>query len=53
MLKSQEYSNCHEPLSQEWINGRLSKLAVAYVVTGLESCRLDWKDLQYPQPDAI
>ena len=22
MLKSQEYSNCHEPLSQEWINGR-------------------------------
>ena len=21
MLKSQEYSNCHEPLSQEWING--------------------------------
>ena len=22
MLKSQEYSNCHEPLSQECINGR-------------------------------
>ena len=22
MLKSPEYSNCHEPLSQEWINGR-------------------------------
>ena len=22
MLKSQEYSNCHEPLSQERINGR-------------------------------
>ena len=22
MVKSQEYSNCHEPLSQEWINGR-------------------------------
>ena len=22
MLKSQEYSNCHEPLSQEWINVR-------------------------------
>ena len=21
MLKSQEYRNCHEPLSQEWING--------------------------------
>ena len=21
MLKSQEYSNCHEPLSQEWIMG--------------------------------
>ena len=22
MLKSPEYSSCHEPLSQEWINGR-------------------------------
>ena len=22
MLKSREFSNCHEPLSQEWINGR-------------------------------
>ena len=22
MLKSQEYSNCNESLSQEWINGR-------------------------------
>ena len=21
MLKLREYSNCHEPLSQEWING--------------------------------
>ena len=30
MLKSYEYSNCHEPLSQEWINGRYqtSKLYV-------------------------
>ena len=22
MLKSPGYSNCHEPLSQEWMNGR-------------------------------
>ena len=22
MLKSPEYSNCHEPLSQEWVNRR-------------------------------
>ena len=22
MLKSREYSNCHAPLSQQWINGR-------------------------------
>ena len=22
MLEQQEYSNCHEPLSQKWINGR-------------------------------
>ena len=22
MFKSQEYSNCHEPLSQEWVNVR-------------------------------
>ena len=46
MLKSQEYSDCHEPLSQEWINGRpylqttcyinLRILAVAYLVTGLD-----------------
>ena len=45
MLKSPEYSNCHEPLSQEWTNGRYrtSKqyvkpkiLAVANLVTGLD-----------------
>ena len=46
MLKSPEHSNCHEPLSQEWINGRYQTskkcyikpnvLAVTYLVTGLD-----------------
>ena len=43
MVKSQEYSNCHEPLSQEWIPNlqticcvKLRILAVAYLVTGLD-----------------
>ena len=44
MLKSQEYSNCHEPLSQESINGRYGtfKVNVTY-----KPCIRDFSILSY------